>query len=239
MYCLRFISIGLVTLALSACATGSSKFACPRPQGVTCMSATDVYRATNNADEVVGVDASEAAKLATQGKSAGKVASPGPAPVVADVTPAASVALPASAPAQLHLDGSTLALSPPGSRVVTDPSQYNSASAVGTRQAATRQRGVPALGADSSPDAFRQPAKIMRIYVRPWEDDAGDLHMSGFIFTEIEPRKWSVAQKASDDDGLFRLLEAPGKDAAQEAPAGVGKATPTAPRTGNGGGANP
>lgn len=239
MYQLRIISAGLLALALSACATGSSKFACPRPQGVTCMSAPDVYTATNNADEVVGVDPSQAAKLAKQGKSAGKVASPAPAPAVASVTPVGVVAPSVSAPAELHLDGSTLALSPPGSRVVSDASQYNSAAAVSSRQVASKQRGVPALGADSSPDAFRQPAKIMRIYVRPWEDDAGDLHMSGFIFTEIEPRKWSVAQKSSDDDGLFRLLDAPGKDAAQEAPAGVGKATPTTPRTGNGGGANP
>lgn len=76
----------------------------------------------------------------------------------------------------------------------------------------------------------------MRIYLRPWEDDAGDLHMSGFIFTEIEPRKWSVAQRVADDSGLFRLLGAPGKDAAQDASAGVGKATPTAHRTGMKGG---
>lgn len=60
--------------------------------------------------------------------------------------------------------------------------------------------------------------------------------MSGFIFTEIEPRKWSVAQRVADDSGLFRLLGTPGKEAAQDASAGVGKATPTAHRTGSHGG---
>ena len=43
----------------------------------------------------------------------------------------------------------------------------------------------------------RAPAKVMRIWVAPWVDDSGDLHLAGHLFTEIEGRKWSVG-----DDGV-------------------------------------
>lgn len=247
----RNLSLAALTLSLlSGCAaTGGTKFACPNPTGVTCMSPMDVYEATNNADEVKGIDPKEAAKLSREGLSAGKVAGAEPAqapveqsPVRASATSAPPHAARATAhrphasvpPAALALDGSTLAVIAPGTaRLATTPTPKLTSP---TPSAVRSRPGVPALGSDGSPDAFRQAAKIMRIYLRPWEDDAGDLHMSGFIFTEIEPRKWSVAQRVADDSGLFRLLGAPGKDAAQDASAGVGKATPTAHRTGMKGG---
>ena len=239
---LSFASLAMALLAGCA-ASGGTKFACPNPTGVTCMSPMDVYEATNHADEVKGVDPKQAAKLSREGRAAGKVAGAEPAqasviappaPRPAQVPATRPAAAPAPAPqaplppVKLTTDGETLAVVAPA----TAPAPIG---AVAPVRSPARQ-GVPALGADGSPDAFRQAAKIMRIYVRPWEDDAGDLHMSGFIFTEIEPRKWSVAQRVADDSGLFRLLGAPGKDAAQDASAGVGKATPTAHRTGMKGG---
>ncbi|KZC30040.1 MULTISPECIES: TraV family lipoprotein [unclassified Rhodanobacter] len=245
MSVIRNISFASLAMALLAgcAATGGSKFACPNPTGVTCMSPMDVYQATNHADEVKGVDPKEAARLSREGRSAGKVAGaePAQASVVASpardraqvvrsrpVLSAASAPRGPVPPATLAVDGDTLAVVSPAAAIVR---------ATDAAPARTRSRQeVPALGADGSPDAFRKAAKIMRIYVRPWEDDAGDLHMSGFIYTEIEPRKWSVAQRVSDDSSLFRLLGAPGKDAAQDASAGVGKATPTAHRTGSDGG---
>lgn len=252
MSVIRVLALLASLAALTGCAaTGTSKFACPRPQGVTCMGALDVYAATNNADEVRGVDASEARKLAKEGKSAGKIAGSAPVPDAATDTPAivttagdspaAAAAAPAIAPARccggpkaaLRIDGDTLSVTSPGTAAATNYRDVEASRALAESQAAKAVPGVPAIGANTNPDAFRQAAKIMRIYVRPWEDDSGDLHMSGFIFTEIQPRRWSVAEHTTQDDGLFRLLDAPGKDAAQEASAGVGTATPTAHRTGN------
>lgn len=46
----------------------------------------------------------------------------------------------------------------------------------------------------SKPTPLRSPAQVMRIWVAPREDKNGDLVMSGFVFTEIEPRKWVVGE---------------------------------------------
>ena len=34
----------------------------------------------------------------------------------------------------------------------------------------------------------------MRIWVAPWEDSDGDLNVSGYLFTELEPRRWMVGK---------------------------------------------
>jgi conjugal transfer pilus assembly protein TraV len=39
----------------------------------------------------------------------------------------------------------------------------------------------------------RAPAQIMRIWIAPWEDAAGNLHGASHIFTEIAPRRWQMA----------------------------------------------
>ena len=36
----------------------------------------------------------------------------------------------------------------------------------------------------------------MRIWVAPWEDADGDLNVSGYLFTELEPRRWMVGKAA-------------------------------------------
>lgn len=41
---------------------------------------------------------------------------------------------------------------------------------------------------------IRTPAKVMRIWLAPWEDEEGDLNISGYIYTEIEPRKWVITE---------------------------------------------
>lgn len=52
--------------------------------------------------------------------------------------------------------------------------------------------------------AVRLPAKVMRIWVSPWTDESGDLHMPGHVFTEIEARKWAIGVDApTDRSSLF------------------------------------
>lgn len=38
------------------------------------------------------------------------------------------------------------------------------------------------------------PAKVMRIWIAPWEDSKKDLHWPSYLFTEIQPRKWSFGK---------------------------------------------
>ena len=43
------------------------------------------------------------------------------------------------------------------------------------------------------PIPLRLPSQVMRIWLAPWEDDQSDLHASGYVFTEIVPRTWTLA----------------------------------------------
>jgi len=57
------------------------------------------------------------------------------------------------------------------------------------------------------PVPVRTPAKVMRIWVAPWEDQSGDLNTVGYIYTEIEPRKWVLGSKAYDSNVVLRPLQ--------------------------------
>lgn len=38
---------------------------------------------------------------------------------------------------------------------------------------------------------LRTPPQIMRVWIAPWIDKQDNLHMNGFVFTEVASRKWS------------------------------------------------
>jgi len=81
-----------------------------------------------------------------------------------------------------------------------------------------RERSTTARLIDPSrpSEPYREPAKVMRIYISAWEDEQGDLHAPSFIFSEIQARRWSTGERQLDSATTFRLLEAPG-EAAQDA----------------------
>lgn len=56
----------------------------------------------------------------------------------------------------------------------------------------------------------REPARVMRIWVAPWEAKSGALHMTGLIYTEIVERRWSIGVPAAEDNGVVRPLAKPG-----------------------------
>lgn len=51
------------------------------------------------------------------------------------------------------------------------------------------------------PVPVRTPAEVMRIWIAPWENEAGDLVVSGYIYTEIEPRRWVLGSQAGSESG--------------------------------------
>lgn len=53
------------------------------------------------------------------------------------------------------------------------------------------QVGLSLPGVDS-PKPVRTPARVMRIYIAPWISQSGALSMPSYLFTQIEPRRWSV-----------------------------------------------
>jgi len=60
---------------------------------------------------------------------------------------------------------------------------------------------------------LRVPAQVMRVWIAPWEDSRGDLHAPGYLYTEIEPRRWSLGAPAEPDrDTLIRPLQIERRD---------------------------
>jgi hypothetical protein len=70
---------------------------------------------------------------------------------------------------------------------------------------------VPSYPED--PLARRLPAKVMRIWIAPWEDSRGDLHAPGYLYTEIEPRRWTIGGPAEPERvTLIRPLQIERRD---------------------------
>ena len=55
------------------------------------------------------------------------------------------------------------------------------------------QQPVPKI---DDPTPIRTPAQVMRIWIAPWEDAEGDLMVSNYVYTEIEPRRWMIGKSA-------------------------------------------
>ena len=72
----------------------------------------------------------------------------------------------------------------------------------GTRVASTG----PSLPGAADPSALRVPARVMRIWIAPWEDSRGDLHAPGYLYTEIEPRRWALDAR-DDHTPVIRPLQ--------------------------------
>lgn len=67
------------------------------------------------------------------------------------------------------------------------------------------------------PVPIRTPARVMRIWIAPWEDGDGDLIVSGYVYTEIEPRRWLIGLPDRQDEDLritpLQVMRAaPGQD---------------------------
>ncbi|WP_432263213.1 type IV conjugative transfer system lipoprotein TraV [Cupriavidus sp. TMH.W2] len=108
--------------------------------------------------------------------------------------------------------------------------------------------GVPGQTSTSSSMArpVRTPAQVMRIWIAPWIDSKDDLHYPSYLYTEVQPRRWSFGKTEFAGKGMVvphRELAAVapvpqdpsrpnGKPAAQKTPggdvqqAGVGQAYP-------------
>lgn len=60
------------------------------------------------------------------------------------------------------------------------------------------------------PIPIRTPAEVMRIWIAPWEDTNGDLNVTGYVYTEIEPRRWTIADTAPKSSPVLTPLSVKG-----------------------------
>lgn len=67
---------------------------------------------------------------------------------------------------------------------------------------------VPATAADPQP--IRTQSIVMRVLVDPYETADGDLNVPGYVYTEIEPRRWEVgARNSATSSAVIRPMSAP------------------------------
>jgi conjugal transfer pilus assembly protein TraV len=62
---------------------------------------------------------------------------------------------------------------------------------------------------ETNEDPLLSPARVLRVWVAPWEDASGALHLAGYVYSEISKRKWRVGNVAAPSRPTLRLLDAP------------------------------
>jgi conjugal transfer pilus assembly protein TraV len=175
-----------LVLGLAGCGAvpGSSTYGCGGlPEGVSCMSARDVYKLTDDGKPVIAL--------------------PGQ-PTALDAAPAAAGPA-AGSPAVM--------ISRPPSASATFPRQPLPA----TGQVQTiALRPEDAGAADIVP--LRTPSRVLRVWIAPWEDTSGRLHVPGYTYAEIEPRRWSIGEAAATGGLQLKPLTQPPPPAPRETP---------------------
>jgi conjugal transfer pilus assembly protein TraV len=128
---------------------GNGDFACPGgSEGVRCMSARQIYQATESSDYVKTVSENE--------KSGNEKA--------------------------------------------------QSAHSGGYGRPVSAQVAVPRI---DQPIPIRTQAQVMRIWTSSWEDDEGDLHADGYMYTEIESRRWNLGDRFTSPGSAISPLSTP------------------------------
>lgn len=173
-----FVTI-LSVLALPAIA--GSKNSCPVPGGVKCMSPSDVYNATNSLDSLEFIKTPKQEKALRQQIASGGIV------IESDGLLLQSVA---QNTATKPKSRSFFASKTPPTTIYVEPNPV-------------LQQAPPP---PSSTEPYRVPAQVMRIWMAPWEDAAGDLHMPSYLFTEVKSRRWSVADPAPVISPELRLI---------------------------------
>lgn len=185
-------------LSMSACSMNETKFSCPVPDGVKCMSATEVYERTNFSETVAPRTQGDANHRREERSVEVRTVTTAEETVVVD-GPVQPVAYRPYQYAQATQSGNSLTVQAP--QVTSQVSVMSSSVATST---------------ETTQEPHRDAAKILQVWVGPYEDEAGSLHMPTQVFVEIEPRKWSVGHRAAATNRGFALIEMPAQGAAQD-----------------------
>lgn len=94
------------------------------------------------------------------------------------------------------------------------PKAALSAKPVTTTLALTREASAP----------LRSPARVLRLWIKPWEDSDGDLHSPGYVYVPVDVGRWLIDRVPRPDRDAYRPIKAP------QLPSRTG-ATSTSPST--------
>ncbi|MBF2735045.1 MAG: TraV family lipoprotein [Betaproteobacteria bacterium AqS2] len=53
-------------------------------------------------------------------------------------------------------------------------------------------RAAPPAGAPPSSRLALRPARLLRVWVAPWQDAGGDLHDQQYLYLVLEPARWEL-----------------------------------------------
>ena len=88
-----------------------------------------------------------------------------------------------------------------------DGSEKGGGKVQGDRQWNVKVDDYVAPPVPNKPVPIREPAKVMRIWMAPWEDESGDLHVSSYVYTEIEKRKWAYGNRTDTRSNNTKSLQ--------------------------------
>lgn len=158
-----------VVFALSGCSTAAlsgldatNKFTCAAPDGVSCMATSGVY-ANAQVGNLPGMKVDPTKSHFQDGS------------VAPSATPSATAPVPSGSQPNV---------------------EYTTPSPLPTAQAAAPQnlfRASPAwMNAPTTGTPLRSPERILRVWIRPFEDADGDLHDQRYIYVTVNRGVWSI-----------------------------------------------
>ena len=142
--------IAVTCLTITGCSVfsvGNGDYACKGydTEGVTCMSAREVYQATENTTSIKNSDFQN------------------------------------DDPQSDHMEDREAQRHP--ARSATDG------------QPTTHQHRVAGQYIQhTGPTPIRTPARVMRVWIDTYEDEQGDLHSPGLVYTEVQSRTWNIGK---------------------------------------------
>lgn len=193
-----FLSITACTLLLSGCSSlfiiGEEESVCPGlPKGVLCKGPREITQMTDSQESLTQYIADEEDKARAAEKAEGdwydallpwtwleddEVA------IVVDNRPVLME----------HAKGEVVYVNSKGEARSTNKLPTSAAEAI---RYSKHIGGAQAMGIAPNTRAVLEPAKVMRVYISPYEDAKGNLHMPGYMFVEVQKRRWSVGEKAN------------------------------------------
>jgi conjugal transfer pilus assembly protein TraV len=79
----------------------------------------------------------------------------------------------------------------------------------------TRETGAP----------LRSPARVLRLWIKPWEDSDGDLHSPGYVYVPVDVGRWLIDRVPRAERDAYIPIRAPRQRTVASSPP-----TPTSPR---------
>ncbi|MDP2881605.1 MAG: type IV conjugative transfer system lipoprotein TraV [Azonexus sp.] len=76
------------------------------------------------------------------------------------------------------------------------------------------------------PSPLRSQARILRLWIKPWEDADGDLYDQGYVYVQVDNGQWQIDHVQRQIRDLYAPLKPPPK-AATEAATEPGASTPS------------